>query len=61
VQRTVLAVYALWIVGMMMVGVLREVRIFSELSSLILLLVGLGVRGWLEEQNCTQTTETLAT
>ena len=50
VRLTVLAVCGLWIAMMAMTGVLREVRIFSELSALVLLVVGLGVHGWLEER-----------
>lgn len=45
---TSVGVYVLWIVAMCFAGVLREVRIFSELSALLLLVVGTGVHGWLE-------------
>ncbi len=42
-------VFAPWGAAMTVAGVLREVRIFSELSAVVLLVIGLGVRGWLQE------------
>ena len=45
---TSVGVYVLWVAAMCFAGVLREVRIFSELSALLLLVVGTGVHGWLE-------------
>lgn len=45
---TSVVVYVLWVAAMCFVGILREVRIFSELSALLLLVVGTGVHGWLE-------------
>lgn len=45
---TSFGVYVLWVTAMCFAGVLREVRIFSELSALLLLVVGTGVHGWLE-------------
>ncbi len=48
VRVMAVAVYALWIGAMSFSGILREVRIFSELSALVLLVVALGVHGWLE-------------
>ena len=50
VRVTAIAVYGLWLAGMMVAGILREVRIFSELSALLLLVVALGIHGWLEER-----------
>jgi hypothetical protein len=44
-------VFLLWFFAMTVAGVLREVRIFSELSALLLLVVGLGVHGWLEQRS----------
>lgn len=41
------ATYVLWLGGMTVVGILREVRIFSELSALLLLLVATGLNQWL--------------
>jgi hypothetical protein len=48
VRVTSMAVFALWLSVMTIAGVLREVRIFSELSALLLLMVGLGAHRWLE-------------
>jgi hypothetical protein len=45
---TSVGVYVQWIAAMCFAGVLREVRIFSELSALLLLVVGTGVHGWLQ-------------
>ena len=47
---TGLVVYGIWLAGMMVVGVMREVRIFSELSALLLLMVASGVHRWLERR-----------
>jgi hypothetical protein len=49
VRITSTAVFALWSVAMLKAGILREVRIFSELSAVVLLAIGLGVHGWLQE------------
>ncbi len=45
------AVYALWLGEMSVVGVLREVRVFSELSALLLLVIATGLREWLRTKN----------
>jgi hypothetical protein len=51
VRATSIGIFALWSAAMIVTGILREVRIFSELSAVVLLVVGLGVRGWLQEQH----------
>lgn len=43
VRRTSLLIFSIWFVGMMRVGILREIRIYSELSSLILLMIVLAL------------------
>jgi uncharacterized membrane protein len=50
VRVTSIAVFALWGAAMLAAGVLREVRIFSELSAVVLLVIGSGVHGWLRER-----------
>lgn len=50
VRVTSIAVFVLWGAAMTVVGILREVRIFSELSAVVLLMIGLGVHGWLQER-----------
>ena len=50
VRLTFFSVYCIWVFGMTFVGILREVRIFSELSALLLLAVALGVHNWLESR-----------
>ena len=50
VRVTSIAVFALWGATMTVTGILREVRIFSELSAVVLLAIGLGVHGWLQER-----------
>ena len=42
-RLTAAATYILWLAGMSRVGILREIRIFSELSALLLLLVAVGL------------------
>lgn len=51
IRVTSIAVGSLWIGAMFMAGVLRELRIFSELSPLLLLAVGTGLQGWLTARN----------
>ena len=51
VRATSIVIFVLWSVAMTVTGVLREVRIFSELSAVAFLVIGLGVRGWLEERH----------
>ncbi len=52
VRATAMAVSGLWLLAMLGTGVLREVRIFSELSALLLLVIALGVQGWSEKDPC---------
>ena len=54
IRITSIAVFILWSAGMSVVGVLREVRIFSELSALVLLMVGAGVHRLLQESRNSQ-------
>jgi hypothetical protein len=44
--KTSVVVGALWFVAMFLVGVLREVRIFSELSGLVLLMSAAALNNW---------------
>jgi hypothetical protein len=48
VRITSVGVYVVWLTGMTFVGILREIRIFSELSALLLLAVALGVNARLQ-------------
>ncbi|HEY0758787.1 MAG TPA: hypothetical protein VGD59_05985 [Acidisarcina sp.] len=42
--------YVAWLGGMSVVGILRELRIFSELSALLLLLVAVGLNEWMRQR-----------
>jgi hypothetical protein len=44
--KTSVVVGAIWFAGMFLVGVLREVRIFSELSGLVLLMAAGALNNW---------------
>jgi hypothetical protein len=45
VRRTSLLLGGLWTITMMITGVMREIRIFSELSAVLLLVITMGVHG----------------
>jgi len=49
IQRACLIMVPLWFVGMMMVGVIIEIRIFNELSALLSLAVTLIVYNWAQD------------
>ncbi len=50
IRVTTVLVFAGWIAAISVFGVVREIRIFSELSVLLLLAAALGVHGWLEKR-----------
>jgi hypothetical protein len=50
VRATAMVISGLWSMAMLVTGILREVRIFSELSALLLLVIALGVHGWCERE-----------
>lgn len=51
VRRTVIVVFLLWSAAMLYAGILREVRIFSELSALLFLANALGLHHWLAKRS----------
>lgn len=49
-RRTVAGLSAGWFVVMMVTGIIREIRIFSELSGPLLIVVAQGLSGWLAQK-----------
>ncbi|MBS1798807.1 MAG: hypothetical protein JSS95_03180 [Acidobacteria bacterium] len=49
-RRTVAGLFAVWFVVMMVTGIIREIRIFSELSAPLLIVVAEGLSGWMAQK-----------
>jgi hypothetical protein len=50
-RRTVGGLFAAWFLVMVVTGVIREIRIFSELSAPLLIVIAEGVSAWRTEKN----------